>query len=430
MAGSRWIWRIEHGQDSSSDPGATAPDAGSLITGLARERFPLLQRPLHYLDTAATSQKPAAVLAALDRFYRHSNANVHRGLNSLAAEATEAYEACRRRVAAFVGAASARDVVITHGTTAALNLLARGLEHQLEPGDEILLTEMEHHANLVPWQMLARRRQLTLRFLPVTDGGELDLRDLDRHFTSRTRIVSLVHVSNVLGTVNPVAEVAAAARLRGALVLVDGAQSVGHQPLRFADLACDALVFSAHKVYGPMGLGFMIARPELLDRLEPLEGGGEMIEWVHLDNATWAEVPHRFEAGTPNVAAAAAFPPALDLLDEFGLDTVRDHERRITAYALDRLRDLGGLTLYGPSDPRRRGGLVSFWDPDVHPHDLSTILDQSGVIVRAGHHCAQPLHRRLGVPATTRASFGMYTTSDEVDALIDGIRTAREVFGR
>lgn len=417
--------RIQH-----SDSDAAAPDLGSLATGLARERFPLLERPLHYLDTAATSQKPLAVLAALDRFYRHSNANVHRGLNTLAAEATEAYEACRRRVAGFVGAPSARSVVITHGTTSALNLLARGLEHELAPGDEVLLTEMEHHANLVPWQMLARRKQLTLKFIPITDGGLLDLSGLDGLLTARTRVVSLVHVSNVLGTINPVAEVAAAARLRGSLVVVDAAQSVGHQQLRFADLDCDALVFSAHKAYGPMGLGFLAARDELLDRLEPMEGGGEMIEWVHLDNATWAEVPHRFEAGTPNVAAAAAFPPALDLLDELGLDRVRRHEEQVTAYLLDRLQDLGGLTIHGPLDARERAGLVAFSDPDVHPHDMSTILDQAGVIVRAGHHCAQPLHRRLGVPATTRASVGIYTRRDEVDALIDGIRTARKVFGR
>ena len=419
----------------TDDEAAVARSTDSPGTGLARDRFPLLQRrigerPLHYLDTAATSQKPEAVLAALAEYYRTSNANVHRGLNTLSSEATAAYEGCRRRVADFLGAPAPESVVITHGATAALNLLARGLEHELEPGDEILLTEMEHHANLVPWQMLARRRGLQLRFLPIDDHGRLVLDRLDDLLTPRTRIVSLVHASNVLGTVNPVAEVAARARLQGALVLVDAAQTVGHQPVRFADLDCDALVFSAHKAYGPMGLGFLVARPELLRRLEPLEGGGEMIEWVHLDNATWAEVPHRFEAGTPNVAAAAAFPPALDLLDELGIEAVRRHEEAVTAHALDQLQRLDGLTVFGPARAAERAGLVSFADPDVHPHDMSTILDQAGVIVRAGHHCAQPLHRRLGVPATTRASFGIYTTRDEVDALVDGIRTARKVFGR
>ena len=404
-----------------------------LETGLARDRFPLLarrigDRPLHYLDTAATSQKPEAVLAALDHYYRFHNANVHRGLNTLAAEATEAYETCRSRVAAWVNAPAKEGVVITRGATSSLNLLARGLEHQLEAGDEILLTEMEHHANLVPWQMLARRRRLQLRFLPVRDDGQLDLDQLPELLTSRTRVVSLVHTSNVLGTINPVTEVVAAAKARGALTVVDAAQAAGHLPLDVQALGCDFLVFSAHKAYGPMGLGFLVAGPDLLEKLEPLEGGGEMIEWVELEQATWAEVPHRFEAGTPNVAAAAAFPAALDLLEELGAATVRRHEEALTAHAMESLRSLGGLTIYGPADPADRGGLVSFWDPDVHPHDLSTVLDEAGVVVRAGHHCAQPLHRRLGVPATTRASFGLYNRRDDIDALVDGIKAARKVF--
>ena len=406
-----------------------------LETGLARDRFPLLarrigDRPLHYLDTAATSQKPQAVLDALDRYYRFHNANVHRGLNTLAAEATEAYETCRSRVAAWVNAPTKEGVVITRGATTSLNLVARGLEHLLEAGDEILLTEMEHHANLVPWQMLARRRQLKLRFLPIREDGHLDLDQLPELLTSRTRVVSLVHTSNVLGTINPVAEVAAAARERGALTVVDAAQAAGHMPLDIQALGCDFLVFSAHKAYGPMGLGFLVARPDLLEILEPMEGGGEMIEWVDLEQATWAEIPHRFEAGTPNVAAAAAFPAAIDLLEELGAVTVRRHEEALTAHALEGLRSLGGLTIYGPADPAERGGLVSFWDPEVHPHDLSTILDEGGVAVRAGHHCAQPLHRRLGVPATTRASFGLYNRRDDIDALIDGIKAARKVFAR
>lgn len=418
----------------------TTPLAGgseanaSLAAGLARDRFPLLrpaegERPLHYLDTAATSQKPAAVIDAVSLYYRQSNANVHRGLNMLAAAATELYEECRRRVARFAGAADPDGVVITRGATSALNLVARGLEHRLEPGDEILLTEMEHHANLVPWQMLARRRGLELRFLPVTDAGELDLTALPALLGPRTRIVALVHTSNVLGTINPVAEIAAAARRRGAWTVVDAAQTAGHAPLDLQALGADALVFSAHKAYGPMGLGFLVSSPEWLAELEPAEGGGEMIEWVTLQDATWAEIPRRFEAGTPNVAAAAAFPAALDLLDEIGLGSIRRHETAITELAIERLRQLGDLTIYGPLAAERRGGLVSFWDPIVHPHDLSTILDQAGVIIRAGHHCAQPLHQRLGVPATARASFGLYSRADEIDALVDGIRTARKVFG-
>jgi cysteine desulfurase/selenocysteine lyase len=413
--------------------GGVSPARADLADGLARDRFPLLgrrfgERPLHYLDTAATSQKPQAVLEATEHYYRLSNANVHRSLNTLAAEATAAYEECRTRVARWVNAVASEDVVITRGATSALNLLAHGMVSMFQPGDEILLTEMEHHANLVPWQMLARRRDLKLRFIPLTDRGELDLDKLDDLLTERTRLVSLVHVSNVLGTINPVADIAARARALGALTVVDAAQTAGHRPLDFQALGCDALVFSAHKAYGPMGLGFLVARSDLLAKLEPMEGGGEMIEWVHLDHSTWAEVPHRFEAGTPNVAAAAAFPAALDLLDELGIETIRAHEEAITAYAHERLEDLGGLTIYGPAAGIERGGLLSFWDPAVHPHDMSTLLDQAGVAVRAGHHCAQPLHRCLGVPATTRASFGLYTNRDDVDALVRGIIAARKVF--
>ncbi len=413
------------------EPGVAAP---TLETGLLRDRFPLLARevgghPLVYLDSAATSQKPEAVLTALEHYYRELNANVHRGQNTLATEATNAYETCRGRVAAWLAAPSAESVVITRGATSALNLVARGIEHQLQPGDEILLTEMEHHANLVPWQMLAARRGVVLRFLPIDAQGRLALDRLDNLLTSRTRIVSLTHVSNVLGTVNPVAEIAAAAHASEALVIVDAAQSIGHRPVSFRDLGCDLLVFSAHKVYGPMGLGFLVGRPHVLDSLEPMEGGGEMIEWVQWESSTWADVPLRFEAGTPNVAAAAAFPPAIDMLDELGLTMVQAHEEALVGYALEALQGLGGLTIYGPEDPTQRGGLVSFHDPLIHPHDLSTILDQFGVAVRAGHHCAQPLHRRLGVPATTRASFGIYNRRDEIDALVAGIREARKVFG-
>lgn len=401
--------------------------------GLLRERFPALRRevaghPLVYLDSAATAQKPEAVIAAEARYYRESNANVHRGLHTLAEEATAAYEACRARVAAWVGAARPADVVITRNATAALNLAARGWEQLLQPGDEVLLTEMEHHANLVPWLMLARRRAVTVRYLPLTPDGRLDLDQLPALLGPRTKIVALTAVSNVLGTINPVAEIADAARRRGALVVVDAAQAVGHLPVDFAALGADLLAFSAHKVYGPMGLGFLVGRAEVLARLEPVEGGGEMIERVEWDAVTWADVPLRFEAGTPNVAAAAAFPPALDLLDELGVDRVRRHERDLTGYAWERLAGVPGLRLFGPADPDRRGGLVSFHDPRVHPHDMATLLDQRGIAVRAGHHCAQPLHRRLGVVATTRASFGLYSSHDEVDALIDGIAFARSVF--
>ncbi len=398
-----------------------------------RDRFPALRRtiggrPLVYLDSAATTQRPAAVIAAEARFHREHNANVHRGMHTLAAEATDLYEGCRKRVARFLGVRRPEQVVITSGTTAALNLAARGLAPSLRPGDEILLTVMEHHANLVPWQMVAREHGLVLRHLPLTGDGELDLARLPDLLTGRTRVVALTHVSNVLGTVNPVAEIAAAAHRVGALVVVDAAQSVGHFPLTFGELGADLLAFSAHKCYGPFGLGFLVGSEEALTRLEPAWGGGEMIETVTLESATWTEIPWRFEAGTPNVAAAAAFPAALDLLDEVTLEQVRTHEVAVTGYALEKLAALG-LTLYGPCDPERRGGLVAFHDPAVHPHDMAQLLDARGVAVRAGHHCAQPLHRLLGVPATTRASFAVHTTHDEIDALVDAIGYARGVFG-
>ena len=397
------------------------------------ERFPLLERtvngrPLVYLDNAATTQKPGAVIAAEARYYREHNANVHRGMHTLGVEATDLYEGCRTRVGRFL-AVPASQVVITRGATSALNLVAGGLAATLKPGDEILVTEMEHHANLVPWIQLARREGLVLRHIPITAGGELDLARLPELLGNRTRVVALTHVSNVLGTINPVAEIAAAAHRRGALVVVDAAQSVGHLPVAFDDLGADFLVFSAHKAYGPMGLGFLAGTAEALERLEPIEVGGEMIDTVTMESATWAAIPARFEAGTPNVAAAAAFPAALDTIDEATLERLRQHEISLTAYALERLLAVGGVTIYGPRQADRRGGLVAFHDPMVHPHDMAQLLDSLGIAIRAGHHCAQPLHRRLGVVATSRASFGMYNTHEDIDALIHGINYARSVFG-
>ncbi|MBI4915844.1 MAG: SufS family cysteine desulfurase [Acidobacteria bacterium] len=399
-----------------------------------KARFPILARrvhgrPLVYLDNAATTQKPDTVLAALAHYYEHSNANVHRGVHTLAEEATAAYEACRSRVAAFVNAPSERSVVILRNTTEAINLVARSWGAKLAAGDEVLLTEMEHHSNLVPWIMLARERGVVLRHIPFDDSGELDLTRLPDLLTSRTRIVAFTAMSNVLGTINPVAEIAAAAHRVGALVVVDGAQSVPHLPVDFQALGIDFLAFSAHKAYGPTGVGFLVGTLDALDRMEPLFGGGEMIREVRLDFASWNDVPHKFEAGTPNIADAAAFPAALDLLDGIGMAALRAHEEDLTAYALDRLGSLGWLQIHGPMVPAKRGGLVSFVDPEIHPHDLATILDTRGIAVRAGHHCAQPLMRRLGVVATARASFGLYNDRDDVDALVDGLVAARKYFG-
>ena len=401
--------------------------------GVVRSWFPTLTRqvngrPLVYLDSAATSQKPNAVIDAEARFYRVNNAAVHRGVHTLGTESTQAYEDARTRVAGWLNAPTPESVVFTRNATAALNLVARGWEHRLSPGDEILVTEMEHHANLVPWMMLARRRKLNVRVLPFDDFGRLDLDRLPSLLNSRTRVVALTYVSNVLGTINPVAEIADRARRNGALVVVDAAQAVGHMPVDFTATGADFLVFSAHKTYGPTGLGALIGRPAVLERLEPMEGGGEMIAKVDFDEVTWAPVPHRFEAGTANVAAAAAFPEAIRILDHLGLDQVRDHEVELVEYALDRLAGMGGFQILGPPDPTERGGLISFHDPHIHPHDLAQLLDQRGVAVRAGHHCAQPLHRKLGLGATTRASFGVYSDFDDVDALIEGLKYARSYF--
>lgn len=418
----------EHEQRSPEPP--PLRHAGDEVARAVRAQFPVLHRtvngrPLVYLDSAATSLKPARVIDAQADHYRAHDGSAHRGLHKLADEATRSYEQCRSRVARWLGAGEPESVVFTRNATAALNLVARGYEHRLRPGDEVVLTDMEHHANLVPWIQLAERAGVVLRHLPSTAEGKLELAALPKLLSPRTRIVSVIHVSNVLGSINPVAEIADAAHRVGARVVVDAAQSAGHLPLRLDALGADLLVLSAHKCYGPAGLGFLVGRPQALEELEPLEGGGQMIREVHLEHASWAEVPLRFEAGTPNVAAAAGFEPALDLMDELGIDRIRSHEQTLVSYAWQRLAAFDGLRLLGPEDPTERGGLIAMHDERVHPHDMATLLDQHGVAVRAGHHCAQPLHRKLGLVATTRASLGVYSTHDDIDALVDAIGFAR-----
>jgi cysteine desulfurase/selenocysteine lyase len=396
--------------------------------------FPIFDRKVHgkrlvYLDSAATSQKPESVIHALCDYYRNYNANVHRGLYMISEEATAAYEAARSRVARFIGA-DPREIVFTRNATEAINLVAYAYaRRQLREGDEILLTEMEHHSNLIPWILLAGETGARLRHIPVHDDGTLAVERLDNLLTDRTRILSVVHKSNVLGTVNPVRELAGAAHAMGALVLVDGAQSVPHIPVDVKDLGCDFLAFSAHKMLGPTGVGVLYGRGELMDEMEPFMGGGEMIREVYLDRATWNEVPWKFEAGTPAIASVIAFSAALDYLDEVGMDRIHEHEVALTAYALDRLRGLHYLKVFGPDDPALRSGVISFVDSDIHPHDLSTILDTEGIAIRAGHHCAQPLMRRFGVIATARASLYLYNDRDDVDALVEGIKYARRYFG-
>jgi cysteine desulfurase / selenocysteine lyase len=409
----------------------TRPDLD--VTAIRRD-FPILARRVHghrlvYLDNAATTQKPLVVLERLGHFYRQTNANIHRGIHRLAEEATAAYEETREHVARFIGAPEARGVVFTSGTTGALNLLASSWGHWLRPDDEILLTEMEHHSNLVPWFLAAKERGAVLRHIPVTDEGKLDLSQLGELLTERTRIVSIAQVSNVLGTINPVRAIADAAHAVGALVSIDAAQAVPHHALDVEALGCDALSFSAHKVLGPTGVGVLWVRPELLERMDPYQGGGEMIREVRMDGATWAEIPHRFEAGTPNIAGVVAFGPALDYVERLGYEAIERHGVELTRYALERLNRLGGLRILGPTDPTERSGAIAFADALVHPHDLSTVLDQEGVAIRAGHHCAQPLHRRFGLVATARASLYIYNDRDDVDALIDAIVAGRRYFG-
>ena len=407
------------------------------MTDLSRLRgdFPILSRemngrPLVYLDSAATTQKPVQVLQAMDDFYRQANANVHRGAYALAEEATALYEGARAKVAAFIHAPSPREVVFARGTTSAINTVAYGWGlHHLRPGDRVLLTIMEHHANVVPWQLVARHTGAELAYLPMDDGYRVDLTALDRMLDERVKVVGITGMSNVLGTIPPVAEVTAAARRAGAISVVDAAQLVPHSPTDVAALGADFLAFSAHKMLGPTGIGALWGRLDLLESMEPAEGGGEMIRDVGLHESSWAPVPHKFEAGTPPIAEAVGFGAAVDYLSAVGMDEVRRHEADLTAYALERLADVPGLTIYGPAGVASRGGVISFTLADIHPHDLATILDQQGVAIRAGHHCARPLHRVLDVPATARASFYVYNTREDVDALIMALAEARRLFG-
>ena len=399
------------------------------VTAL-RADFPILARTVHgaplvYLDSAATSQKPTAVLDAMDAYYRETNANVHRGVYELAAEATARYEAGRDAVARLVGARR-ESVVFTKNATEAINLVAWAWGvRNLRAGDEILVTEMEHHSNIVPWQIVAAITGAVVRFAPVTPGGELDLDAFAGLLTERTRMVGVVHVSNVLGTINPVAEIARMAHEKGALVLVDGSQSVPQMPVDVPSLGCDFFAFTGHKMLGPTGIGVLIGRGEILEAMEPFLGGGEMISNVTTESSTWADLPWKFEAGTPPIAEAIGLGAAAEYLMAVGLDAVRAHEVELTAYMLDALSQVEDITIYGPRDPAVRGGAVSFSLPDLHPHDIAQLVDQEGVCVRAGHHCAKPLMRVLGVGATARASTYLYNSTEEIDVFVRALGNAR-----
>ncbi len=421
-----------------SRPVAPAPlpsrPAAPLDVGRIRADFPILAtavrggRPLVYLDNAATSQKPRQVIDAISRFYTSENANIHRGLHYLSERATTAYDAAREKVARFLGAGSPSEIVFTRGTTEAINLVAQSWgRSNLRPGDEVLVTGMEHHANLVPWQLVCEQTGATLRAVPITDRGELDLDPLDRLLTERTRLFAVGHVSNALGTVNPVRDLAARARARGTVVLVDGAQSAPHMPIDVSDLGCDFFACSGHKLFGPTGIGVLYGRKAILDRMPPWQTGGDMIERVTLERTTWAAPPARFEAGTPPIAEVMGLAAAIDYVESVGLGAIGEWESELLARATERIRALPGVRLIGTA--RKKTGVLSFVLEGIHPHDVGTVLDDEGVAVRAGHHCAQPVMQRFGIPATVRASFAFYNTLDEIDVLVRGVERARKVFG-
>jgi cysteine desulfurase/selenocysteine lyase len=399
---------------------------------VVRRDFPILDqqvhgRPLIYFDNAATTQKPAPVLEALRRYYERDNANVHRGLHELSSRATEAYEGARARVAQYLGAASADEIVFTRGTTESINLVAQAWGGKfLNRGDVILLTEMEHHSNLVPWQLLAERIGARLRFVPVRDDGTLALEQLGDLLTPEVKLFSFTHVSNSLGTINPVAELCAKARSVGAVTLVDAAQSAGHMPVDVHELGCDFLALSGHKMCGPTGSGVLYGRAEMLDAMPPWHGGGEMIVSVTLEKSSFKKAPHRFEAGTPNIAGAIGLAAAIDYIEGIGRAAVSEHDSRLTRYAIDGFAALPGMRILGP--PGARGAILGFVMDKVHPHDLTTFADQRGLALRGGHHCNQPLMRRFGLPGTTRASFYFYNTTQEIDRMIEILGEAARFF--
>ncbi len=401
-----------------------------------REQFPIFRRQVRgrlliYLDSAATSQKPQSVIDAEREFYERYNANVHRGAYLIAEEATGAYEAAREKIARFLNAPGKDSIVFTRGTTEAINLVAYSWGWaNLKEGDEILLTEMEHHSNIVPWQLIAQRTGAKIKVVPITDDGLLDMDAFERLLTERVKLVAVTHVSNVLGTINPVREICQKAHEVGAVVLVDGAQAAPHLPVDVQAIGCDFYALSGHKMCGPTGIGVLYGRKDLLEAMPPFMGGGEMIRTVTFERTTFNDLPYKFEAGTPPIAQAIALGAAVDFLTGIGMEKIRAHEVELTSYALERLREVSGITIYGAAPPEQRGGVIAFNLNDIHPHDLATFLDAHGICIRAGHHCAQPLMRRLNVAATARASFYLYNTPDEIDALVEALNEAAKFFGR
>ncbi|WP_246945657.1 cysteine desulfurase [Bacillus pinisoli] len=396
-----------------------------------RSQFPILDqqvngRPLVYLDSAATSQKPIKVIETLEKYYKEYNSNVHRGVHTLGTRATDGYEGAREKIRKFINASSMEEIIFTRGTTTALNTVAASYAREnVKSGDEIVISYMEHHSNIIPWQQVAKKTGATLKYLPLQEDGSISLDDARNTITSNTKIVSIMHVSNVLGVINPIKELAQIAHQNGAIMVVDGAQSTPHMKIDVQDLDCDFFAFSGHKMCGPTGIGVLYGKKKLLNNMEPVEFGGEMIDFVELQDSTWKELPWKFEAGTPIIAGAIGLGAAIDFLEEIGLDNINAHDRKLAQYASERMSEIEGLKIYGPKE---RTGLVTFTMDDVHPHDVATVLDADGIAVRAGHHCAQPLMKWLKVSATARASFYLYNSEEDIDELVKGLIKTKEYF--
>lgn len=399
-----------------------------------RKDFPILNQevnghPLVYLDSAATSQKPEQVLEVIRKYYLYDNANVHRGVHTLGNRATDSYEGAREKVRKFINAKSTKEIIYTRGSTTSLNLVASSYGRQnVKEGDEIVITYMEHHSNLIPWQQLAKEKKAVLKYIDLEEDGTISLDAVKKTITPKTKIVAMTMASNVLGTINPVKEVAEIAHENGAVMVVDAAQAAPHMPIDVQEIDCDFLALSGHKMCGPTGIGVLYGKQELLEKTEPIEFGGEMIDFVDLYDSTWKELPWKFEGGTPNIAGAIGLGAAIDYLTAIGMENIRKHEHDLVEYALSELEKIDGLHIYGPKDPNKRCGLVTFNLDGVHPHDLATVLDMNGIAIRAGHHCAQPLMKWLNVTATARASFYLYNDKEDIDALVEGVRAAKEYF--
>lgn len=400
-----------------------------------RKHFPILdqtvnEHPLVYLDSAATSQTPVQVIDAISNYYLHNNSNVHRGVHTLGNRATDDYEGAREKVRKFINAEHLEEIIFTRGTTASLNLVASSYGRDfVKEGDEIVITYMEHHSNIIPWQQVAKETGATLKYIDLEEDGTISLEAVKEAVTDKTKVVAMTYASNVLGTINPIKEITEIAHAHGAVMVVDAAQAAPHLPIDVQALNCDFLAFSGHKMAGPTGIGVLYGKKALLEEMEPVEFGGEMINFVHLYDSTWAELPAKFEGGTPIIAGAVGLGAAIDYLEEIGLENIARHEQELVEYALQEMQKIEGLEVYGPLDATKRAGLVTFNVEGVHPHDLATVLDMNGIAIRAGHHCAQPLMKWLDVSATARASFYLYNTKDEIDKLVDGLRMAKEYFG-